>query len=190
MNDEYLWDKKGDDPGIRSLETALSEFRMIPGKAPAIPSAVTSVRVEPKPRGFFRLGLAFAAVAAIVAAVALVALIGIRDQKVAGIVPPPARPEDPSVATVVTPPDSSEPGIVAAPQPRPRKIGPRVIKTVYFKRSTRNPGKVTKLDDRPLLDASQLTAEERQAFEKLMLALSITSSKLKIVKDKLNGGGE
>ncbi len=190
MNDEYLWDKTGDDPGIRSLENALSEFRMRSGPAPVIPPAVATVADEPKRRGFFRLGFAFGAVAAIVAAVALIGWIGVRDQNVTGIKPPPARAEDPSVATIVTPPDVSEPRTEAAPRPRPRKTGPRVIKTVYFKRAKADPKRDQKLDDRPLLDESQLTAEERQAFEKLMLALSITSSKLKIVKDKLNGGGE
>lgn len=189
MNDEYLWDKKGDDPGIRSLENALSEFRMRPGSAPAIPPAAPAV-VETKRRGFFRLRLAFAAVCVVTAAVALAGLIALRDSSPVATETTPVQTETQSrTTTEVVRSDPSEPQEKASPVVRPRKPArPRMVKTVYFKKQKANNGSET--GDRPLLDESQLTAEERQAYEKLMLALSITSSKLKIVKDKLNGGGE
>ncbi len=188
MNDEYLWDKTGDDPGIRKLENALSEFRMQPGNAPVIRPAAAAV--EPGRRGVFRLGFAFAAVAVIITVAAVAGLIGLRDQKMARIDPPPVQDAPlPDATTDIAKSDPTGPRTETMPVPRPRKLDrPRLVKTVYFKRQ--KPKSVREPGDRPLLDESQLTAEERQAYEKLMLALSITSSKLKIVKDKLNGGGE
>ena len=186
MKDDYLWDKTGEDAGIEGLENALKAFRYQESEPPALPQKVFTVE-KTNGRRFFQFRFALAAFAAVVVVLSLVWL-KFADNKM-----PPAG----SVALIEVPlekvkindedfiskPDA--PGkAVLSPQPQEKpnavrirqKSAPiiRAEKTVLRKLEPKSP-------------AETLTAEEKYAYDQLMLALSITSSKLKIVKDKVQG---
>ena len=58
-------------------------------------------------------------------------------------------------------------------------------KSIYKKAIT--PKKAKRKKPEAKVELSELTAEERYAYDQLMKALAITSSNLRIVKDKVNG---
>ena len=65
------------------------------------------------------------------------------------------------------------------PKSKIQKQNFRVQKLIYKPKAKAQKNEIVKL-----------TEEEKEAYEKLMLALSITSSKLKIVKDKVQNTDE
>lgn len=181
MNDEYLWNKTGTDPEIEALEKQLAVFRTAVNKAPAIAGTTAEAR-QPFFAGI-RLQLAFAGFASLL--VALVAawftLISL----------PGSAPVSITFAD-----QAQQYGTVAipdAPSTRKRIVkqapGPERLQQWRQVDIGRESGPITGdggASPDPLQTAA-LTVEERQVYEKLMLALSITSSSLKQVQDRIDG---
>lgn len=171
MNDEYLWQKTGEDTEVAALENALAVFRYREDAPPAL-----TVHEEARSRRW-RFVFALAPVAAIV----IVAIVWMQSSR--GI-------DDDIVfvneSTVATPPPVQSPapptrntGDTVSPKPQPRR---EIIPTTAA--LTRRP-KPKSL--RPEARMAVLTDEERYAYGQLMLALSISSEKLKVVQDAING---
>ncbi len=189
MNEDYLWDKSGTDAEIEKLENALLEFRYKETPAPLIiPEKVFTVEEKPK-RGFFNISLAFSFASC--AAFVLI-LLGVWFQfsnQNAENISDLSKPITPEVKIVVpNKPDkiilreevnnSSEkletPKIIKAKNTNSeKKIAPQ--KTVFIKRK----------GEKPKAETLKLTEEEKYAYDQLMLALSITSSKLNLVREKI-----
>lgn len=199
MNEDYLWDKTGSDAEIEKLENALKNFRLQEIAPPKISAEVSPFAeriakpVEMKPqRSFFRLGFAFAAsffVCALFIGVWLRAgNNGIELAQSSGETIP-AKAEETRFA------ESAAENEFAPPVRTAQKI--ETVKAPFernlAKISQKKPAKfrsnktLAKTDKPAKAETIVLTEEEKYAYDQLMLALSITSSKLKIVKDKVGG---
>lgn len=183
MKEDYLWDKSGEDAGIERLENALKAFRYRETAPPALPVEVLAV--EPaKPRRFFQFGFAFAGSAAVVVIcfAVWVQLSGLK------------LPAAPTFAETNRP-KSIEQIVPKEPAPAPIKVSEstpvfsksKVIKTLQRSAPVIRPIKAVVRTNKLKQPAETLTAEEKYAYDQLMLALSITGSSLKIVKDKVDG---
>jgi len=180
MNDEYLWNKTGSDAEIEGLENALKAFRYREAAAPRIPVRPASIK-ENRSRNFWRFSFAFAFAAAAVvvlsgAWVILPAIDSSISDRAVNEVPLQKLPlADIPIIYTATAIKNSQPKVIRESvkirQPDQTKIRPvlAVAKSL--------PNEPSHL---------QLTAEEKYAYDQLMLALSITSSKLKIVKDTVS----
>ena len=169
--DEYLWDKTGSEPEIERIEAALKSLAYRPTVPPELP-AKQFVFTAPR-RSFFRFGISFAT-----ACLALVAIGSawflLRNQR--PITQQVAVRTDRSVPVTAIRTEAAKPPIAASP----KIAAPRVpMRRVTAPRSV--PSKAI----RP--QTLVLTKEEADAYRQLMTALNITSTNLKIVKDKLDG---
>ncbi|QQS41092.1 MAG: hypothetical protein IPM63_17280 [Acidobacteriota bacterium] len=179
MNEDYLWDRTGTDAGIEDLERKLAPFRL---KTKEAPRAVPAAEPRSRPRFGFRLafaGLSFASVL-VVAFVFFAGGLGSQDPGSLSV-----RVESaPSTVSAVEIPDA-----------------PSVSKAVSFRETAagsvnRRRRAAAQTEPMPALPAPEqpaedhlatLTEEEREAYDKLMLALSVTTSSLKLVQDKADG---
>ena len=179
MNDEYIWDKTGSDPEIEGLEKALAVFRHreVNPPFPVLMNAKRKTRFAS-----WRMPMAFAAgitVAALLAAL-LFQIALTKEPAVVMVVLPepetPSAPASPAIENNTAPLPSVHPAAQFAELRR--------AKTGHIARvkDRRPEAKVQK----PYTLAA-LTNEERFAYRQLMLALSITGSKLKIVQDTIDG---
>ena len=178
MNDEYLWQKTGADPDIETLEQKLAvlRYREAPLKLPVIEKAVDTPEI---PR--WRISLAFAFAGSVMAAVLIaVVFIGIVKENTHDTVFV-AGPE--LEISSPPPPALEEEKTTPAPKVVPQFAHSKRSKDIRTQRVTARSPKTK--DPRPATVA--LTREEQYAYRQLMLALSISSSKLKIVKDTING---
>ena len=182
MKEDYLWDKTGADPAIEKLESALSVFRFDENSL-KIPVSV-SAPVEGR-RYFKFLSFGFAAACACVAVISWALWV------------PVPNPDDtgPASEQAFTPPTDT--GLQAAPDP---VNGPDLQVAVdvrapagsigHYKKAVRKaarPVAVTARVKKPALVTEPFTKEEIYAYNRLMLALSITSDKLNLVKEKIPG---
>lgn len=186
MKDEYLWDKTGEDAEIAALENALSAFRYQETAPPALPAKV--ITLEPQGwRRFFQLRFAVAAFASVVA-VFFVFWFTLKSTK---------TPSFENVAEVRIPQTANkiqDEFIDPEPEIAPAKIIQKTKSNIVKTRQTTTPKihpvktvlRHTKISE----PVETLTAEEKYAYNQLMLALSITGSQLKIVKDKIDGISE
>ncbi|HSK73148.1 MAG TPA: hypothetical protein VK892_15730 [Pyrinomonadaceae bacterium] len=195
MKEDYLWDKTGADPEIEKLENALKAFRYKESEPPALPAKIIPFERK-SPRRFFQLAFAFAASAALVLISFGVWIqfsmnnqIHSVDDLAQSIIPQidVEIPEEISEgklrnADLVKPADLPSPKINTS-KPTKRKI----VKASRFVpvRAAQNQtiARKTEVKNRSVA----LTEEEKYAYNQLMLALSITSSKLKMVKDRVEG---
>lgn len=197
MKEDYLWDKTGSDPEIERLENALQAFRYRETAPPALPAKVVPLRKEPFYKGF-RFALAAAACLAFgVLAFGVwfqILKSNIEDSRGSAAV---TEPRDDAPVPTTTP--DSKPAVVAGVTKDPEELS--VKKTLNLKQSSEP--KFTRIHHAYPLNARRketkaqtvravktdvrLTKEELYAYNQLMLALSITSSKLKMVKDKVEG---
>jgi hypothetical protein len=178
MNDEYLWSKEGNDREIERLEDLLSEFRFVPGPAPKLPTAEGASIIEPRRSFRWVFALATPAFAAFLFAVwfFLPANESAVQSRVIGTASA-AQNYQPSASqpvelTAVTTGDRKDSNL--------RKRVPAVVKTVF--RSHRS--KRERIES--LVAKNQLSAEEKYAYDRLMLALSIAGTKLKVVQDTID----
>jgi hypothetical protein len=176
MNDEYLWQKTGEDPEIERLENALAVFRYREALA-AVP--VVSAAEERTRRWPISLAFAFASVVAVAIMAAGWYLIS-RETINSGVTQEVASlPE--STSTVFME-DQKQAGDLAEKKIVRNERRPKIsFKRASFHRRTKPK------DPTPTDILAALTAEERYAYRQLMLALSITGSKLKIVQDTIDG---
>lgn len=205
MKQDYLWDKSGADPEIEELENALSAFRYQETAPPALPAKVLVFperAVEKTPRRRFSLAFAFAACAA-----AILITFGILFQlssNKSAVTIDSARTTEPQINkeigkdafAEVEQLQSSPIGNVEKTATLPQIKAPKQIAKQTAKQNAIKIRRHISADSRQnkiITDAEikkpseTLTAEERYAYDQLMLALSITGSKLKIVKDKVDG---
>lgn len=187
MNEDYLWDKTGTDPEIERLEKALSLFR-----ANESAGFQTGFAAEPqKPStNIFAFRFAFPAFAAVIAAIAL----GLGLQSI--VFDSRQKILRAAAGAQVVLRIENHSADKADPETFEKSTVPLNVKTAEFiprpnKRKKLNFIQAKKLEPsvkdekiRPDPAIVVLTAEERHAYEQLMLALSITSDKLKMVKDK------
>lgn len=205
MKQDYLWDKTGTDPEIVELENALAAFRYRETEPPALPAKILpfpALIAEKTPRRF-SLGFSLAACAA-----AVLITFGVLFQFSGGETAIendltqtfstnkeiqndlPADAETLTIQNVETSPqievskriikqfentwtnNRTKPIAVKIRQPVSKVSGSNQI----FNRNTETENSTVRLTD-----------EEKHAYDQLMLALSITSEKLKIVKDKIDG---
>jgi hypothetical protein len=175
MNDEYLWQKTGTDPETKRLEEALTVFRYRTDDPPALPVTRTEV-VVPLWRAVF--GYAVTAFAVVTLAAGMWFELGRdwNDYDVTFIHHPAAEttPTEPPPTPVVEPAAPKQPvrrrerGVIYASVPRRHGNEQRVRRA----------------------ETVVLTAEEKYAYDRLMLALSISSSQMKIARDAINGVDE
>ena len=179
MKEDYLWDKTGTDPAVEKLENALSVFRFdesslqIPVRAGA--------PVEGR-RYFKFLSFGFAAAACACVAVIMWALWApvSNPNRVSAPEQAIARPAEEILDTVDNKPDV--PVIVDVKAPA-SNIG-------HYKNAVKKavrPVAVAARVKKPAPAAAPFTKEEIYAYNQLMLALSITSDKLNLVKEKIPG---
>ncbi len=182
MVNDYLWNKKGEDPEIELFEKQLRIFQYQELTPPRLPAKVSVV----KPYfSFFSLRLAVG-LSVIFGLLLYGATILITyDSKETAIInrsdltphPPTFNPvrvvqsknDNDRIILPIKPEPQSKPQFINASQRVKRELPQKV-------RRTKN--------------KIRLTAEEKYAYNQLMLALSITGSKLNEVKSKVNGGGE
>lgn len=194
MKQDYLWDKTGADPEIENLENALAVFRYKEIAPPALPAKIIPFKKE-SPRRSFRFAYAIAACTAFV-------MIGLgvwfqfstneieTQENVAQTIEPqiPATIPDaaivehkaPIVNSAETSPKTTVESAIRISAPRAVRKN-KIIPAVVRQPEKRAGNIAAKKSD------VQLTKEEQYAYDQLMLALSITSSKLKLVKDKVEG---
>lgn len=178
MNNEYLWDKTGEDQEIERLEKTLAVFRY---RGTVNPVAVATQQVDERaPRWRIYLAFSFASCVAI----GIVTMVGLRFLNEGSN---PVNTGD--VVFVQQAADTPDAEPVAAPELSPvsnpeRQYQPPGNRRRNISRTTAAISRRPKKDTAP---PAELTAEEQFAYRQLMLALSITGSKLKIVQDTIDG---
>ena len=180
MNGDYLWDKSGDDPEVRRVEDALAVFRYRAIPEPVLSAAKPVKVVEPAARWKFSFAFAFAASVAIMImfGVWLVVSSGLKGSgnELAASSPPRIDPESRSDLVTLQngyPLEKVANAVRARQHTDRRSAGPRREKA-FRKIETKGA-------------TMALTSQEKYAYGQLMLALAITGSKLKIVRDTING---
>ena len=199
MKEDYLWDKTGSDPEIEMLENALLAFRhKETALPPALPVEVLPFKKEAPRR---KLQFAFAVAACLAFGILAMgvwfqvlrnnmptdqsAVINESQSKQAALTTPELKPADnfqPVNNASLSPVRKSE---IASRSSEPKLI--KIRKTLPFA-APRREKKVP--NSKPAKPAVELTEEEQYAYDQLMTALSITSSKLKLVKEKVDGSDE
>ncbi len=210
MKEDYLWDKTGSDPDVERLENALQVFRCkqtAPPELPLpllLPAKVLPFRKEepalssPQParRRVFSFAVAAAAACLVFGVIALSVFrlqILNNKERIQADLTEKAEPE------IAVPPMMKEPVIsqnddsardnARTPKQSPARKIAAIRKDVPAKISRKTIAKAqTVRAAKP--DVPRLTKEEQYAYDQLMLALSITSSKFKLVKDKVEGAEE
>jgi hypothetical protein len=171
MKDEYLWEKTGDDAEIKRIEDVLSVYRYRETAPPAV--------IVPVGRSWIRtwrfpFAVAGFAVVLLIVGIGFNVPIGSEGDDVTFIYHPSATQEAPQTV---------EPEIPES-QPRPASPGPRIRREI-------DPTTVSM--PRPRTTRTQknrtvvLTKQERDAYQQVLLALSISSAKINIVRDTING---
>jgi hypothetical protein len=187
MKEDYLWDKTGDDAEIQGLENALKAFRYQETAPPELPQRVFTLEA-PKRGKFFQFRLALAVFAPVVLVLLLAWFQFVSRQHPA--VENAAQTSAPQTSAPTTAEEKfakqSEILPVVEIQ-QPRAVKRKAVRA--FQRNAPKPRLIRTVlrTDAPKEPAETLTAEEKYAYRQLMLALSITGTQLKIVKDKING---
>ncbi|HQU85192.1 MAG TPA: hypothetical protein PKY59_18780 [Pyrinomonadaceae bacterium] len=186
MNEEYLWNKTGEDAEIEGLENALKAFRYQETAPPELPAKQLVFEEKQTRRTWFPFIFAFGSgFAVILFAVSL--LFNFSAKKVDEAkndteIPAPKveqkREEKTTLQTAVEPPKVlSEKNI--------ETIKPKIVKVIESKSSVKVSNKQIARKIEVKKPSVKLTDEEKFAYDQLMIALSVTSSKLNIVKDKM-----
>ena len=186
MSQDYLWDRSGSDPEIESLENALAVFRY---QESAVPVVTPAIVATPRPLwpGIFSVRVAFGLATA---AVLIFGVVWLGSQRMT-----PSQ-TDPSAA--VRNRQNSMPETVqvqgqlpAVEQAKlvevsaPRKT---IIRAQFVRRQRTVPQKAQTAQNAKAAgtELAAFTQEERDAYQRLMLALAITGSKLKLVQDTID----
>ena len=185
MNEDYLWDKTGDDPEIERLENVLAAFRYQEAEAPVLPLANITPFVEQTPRRRFAFAFAFAAIStAVILLTVWFQISGVKvgsEKDLTATIPPQIISEtrDETKVNKIDAPrvkrgesvnQSSRGNLTSVRRP-----------TALITRQNKTTAKSFENKNR----AVTLTSKEKYAYGQLMLALAITSSKLRIVQDTI-----
>lgn len=187
MENDYLWDKTGEDKEIERLENALKQFRYQPTAPPVLPVKVLQIEEKPK-FSFFNLRFALAGFACLaIVFVGLGIFLRVANDKIGDIADlsqPIVEPTEFPVEPINQPAQATlNPKIIE------RGVDKKQIQTTKFV-AVSKPNRIVFRQPAPKVKLQkaviQLTAEEKYAYSQLMLALSITGEKLKEVKNKAN----
>jgi hypothetical protein len=203
MKEDYLWDKTGTDAGIEKLENSLKTFRSQKITPPALP-AKTFGFDKGSGRSFRLAFAAFAAFAGLFfIAIGVFQISQIKQPDLARntseelLSEPTKKPvlineetsaeeatekEEPVKPLILKAKYTTEPKAIRRQSVRPRKQVPAKFRTDRTIAKNIKPIKAE-----PQTEPVKLTEEEQYAYDQLMTALAITSSKLKLVKDKVQG---
>ena len=183
MSEDYLWDKTGEDQEIERLENVLSVFRYPETHPPVLPTTSAVPVTGKMPRYRFSFAFAFAsAMAVVVIGLALFWLIP-RGREI-------AVDEAQSPMTVIQTPVSGETVTRDRTLPSASSVSKNDVFRPSFTRHSvpfalKQRTAVAKVTQKKLR-MEDLTREEKYAYSQLMLALSITSSKLKDVRETID----
>lgn len=167
MNEEYLWNRQGDDDDITRLEEILSAFKYVPTAAPTIQTS--------RGRGWLWRAIPISG-AAVLAIAVIVWSIGIRRPQSVAV------SEAPQVVAVVEKMPVVTKGEAVTTNPMTADK-PRMLRAVYNPRGAVAPTLKQSSRSTPVT----FTAEEKQAYQQVLLALYITGSQLKSVNDAIDG---
>ena len=195
MEKDYLWDKTGADAEIERLENALQAFRYKETAPPVLPAKVLPFKKDER-RKVFPFAFAAAACLAFVT-VGLGIWLQISNDQIklknntAKTITNQSRTEFLRESRVAEPNDLSvkKSDFLMVKKVKNSKQSSK-RKIVLLLKNVQNtvPQKETKIQkNKALKPEIRLTKEEQYAYNQLRLALSITSSKLKLVKDKVEG---
>jgi hypothetical protein len=194
MGEDYLWDKNGSDAEIEDLERLLSEFRADVSAVPALPVAAAEAQSAPPAAGwsgvFGWLSAPRLAWGAVLPLLAMSALIWFQLKP--AVQPATADTVTEIVAVRETTVTQVENRVETAKPPQGIDgVTVREVKMLR-KSSVQSPAPVPRrvLPKRAVPAGTpdeEFSAEERRAYDQLILALSVTGSKLKIVKDAVQG---
>ena len=179
MENDYLWDKTGEDKEIEQLENALKSFRYQPTAPPVLPVKIFQPEEKPKfsffPKAF---RFAFAGFACLLMTFISLGIwfqfSGNKIEEIADLSTPIVQPAEVEI------PDNSTPI-------NPVAIDKKPFQPKHF--TVQKPTNIVFRQNQRKVKANKavlLTAEEKYAYDQLMLALSITGSKLREVKNKVN----
>ena len=196
MKGDYLWDKTGKDEEVERLEKVLSSFRGRKDKAPKLPDYSTTESPEKlNGRRHYSFGIAaFACLALLVFGIGLYQVVTpesaefAEESSVGNELPqlPPKTAEAKEKRNISADKESQAKRTKLAPGPKRKTVfRKRSVKQRTIQKRKRNPRKLSR--KRPGATKIKLTAEEKYAYDQLMLGLSITSENLKIVRDKVKG---
>jgi len=179
MNSEYIWSKTGNDPEVERLESLLGEFRFDENTGAHTPATnVIPVTSSSNRRWFFGLSLAATAAALVLMSIWFtkppVAAVASHERDAA-----PVQETDRSRKDVDADLRTADLGNSVVPtadthpqaEPMARHLRSRVDRTVHTVATKKK---------------EALTKEEKYAYDRLMLALAITGSKLKMVQDSVD----
>jgi hypothetical protein len=202
MKENYLWDKTGGDIEIERLENALKAFRYQEIAPPALPAKIIPFEKK-SPFRFFRFSFASAAFAALMfVCLSVWLLYSPKKIEVAKDLPEAKKIEvaKDSRETIVSQIEKKDSDAILAEKPNDLIVGKVGKPKRAAKQNVAQVRKVvpTKIRQNNLIARNveakkpevKLTKEEKYAYDQLMLALSITGSKLKLVSDKVSGGEE
>ena len=184
MSDAYLFEKEGNDSEIERLEDLLSVYR-IEAAVPMLPKPVAGTDTSSR-FGWFRLGygVAFAALAVtLVSSGIYLRYLRPANVEVTAISPieTPAVERDFGAPTGLDRAAASEPDATPADDTTAKPMPVRKIARVVDRRSARAPANISVAAKMP-----RLTKEEQYAYDQLKVALWITGSKLRVVKDTID----
>jgi hypothetical protein len=185
MENDYLWNKTGNDAEVERLEGLLSEFRFDERNMNELRTLALGFK-KSAPRRKFVLSFAFAVLASLlIISFGFWALYSPDEQAIVSSVNNPEIAAEPIALTDSLNTDEV-PNIVAT------KNIEKVLKRSLRKQAATKPlvssEKIRHENLTP--EATKkiiLTDDERFAYNQLMLALSITSAKLNLVKSKVEG---
>ena len=187
MKEDYLWDKNGQDFEIERLENALKTFRYQETAPPVLPANIVPFEKK-NPRGFFRLSFALAGFAVLMI-VCFSFWLEFSHGKIEVAKNSPETLASPISETIpseisVQPSKDLIVERLETPQQSIKQNVVKISKIVATNIRSKNLATRNVEAKKP---AVKLTSEEKYAYDQLMLALSITSSKLKLVSDKVEG---
>ena len=191
MNEDYLWNKTGSDREIERLEAALAEFRLVDQTPPKIQAGRFAAFSDLLKLRRFSYAFAFSAFAAVIVLLfGIWSLVRSSESRGQNIKPEIAFQKVDNISNLKTEQTAvsieSEPTVEAPQIHLPKQKPVRRLNRKTDSRQTES----LRQDSAPAgADSVELTAEERYAYNQLMLALSITSSKLRLVREKVSGGG-
>jgi len=188
MKEDYLWDKSGSDAEIQRLENALSAFRLGAEAVPPVPMKLAPGRSIFRPKAFaLRFAQAFCAIAVVAAGLWTISSHSGPSQAGVQTVEQPAETEvaeERSHNRFVPDQTAATPAKYAAARDTHKN---QISRNRAFPREGKR-----RRGPEPARRNSQpaLTSEERYAYDQLRLALSISGSKLKIIRETMDGSGE
>ena len=186
MSEEYLWNKTGKDSEIERLEDVLQAFRYRETAAPELPAKIILLKKE-KPRRSFKLSFAFAGFAVLAIIFAGVRL-QLPDDKIEVAAIPLEIAAPPIVEKVSDESSIEKPrySIIKTRVMAKKTIGLKAKKVRKSMMTVENQNNLVAVNSKIKKPTVKLTVDEKYAYDQLMLALSITGSKLRLVTDKID----